>query len=119
MGELESDRERKRERDKEKHKDRQLQKERGKSLGYLIVILLFPAVAVITCGIGLHGHSGDEVLHSVVAQVVADRAKIQQVPVRGPQTTITLLEKGFQKGSSAFPIGEPFLVPNITFFGSR
>uniref|UniRef100_A0A4W5NR14 Zinc finger protein 521 n=1 Tax=Hucho hucho TaxID=62062 RepID=A0A4W5NR14_9TELE len=33
--------------------------------------------------------------------------------------TSTLLEKGFQKGSAAVLIGEPFLVPDRSCFGSR
>lgn len=43
---------------------------------HLVLILLLPAVAVVTLGIGFHGHGGEEVLHGVVAQVITDGAKL-------------------------------------------
>lgn len=43
---------------------------------HLVLVLLLPAVALVTLGIGFHGHGGEEVLHGVVAQVVTDRAKL-------------------------------------------
>lgn len=43
---------------------------------HLVLLLLFPAVAVITLGVGLHGHGGEEVLHGVVAQIITDGPKL-------------------------------------------
>lgn len=42
--------------------------------------LPLPAVAILALWIGLHGHAGEEILHGVVAQVVADCPKAQEVP---------------------------------------
>lgn len=53
----------------------------------LVLLLLLPAVAVITLGVGFHGHGGEEVLHGVVAQIITDTSKLQQKPER--QTAVT------------------------------
>lgn len=49
---------------------------------HLVLLLLLPAVAVITLGVGFHGHAGEEVLHGVVAQIITDSSKLQQIPER-------------------------------------
>lgn len=43
---------------------------------HLVLLLLLPAVAVITLGVGFHGHGGEEVLHGVVAQIITDTSKL-------------------------------------------
>ena len=53
-----------------------------KTSTHLVLFLLCPAVAVVTLGVGLHGHGGEEVLHGVVAKIITDRAKLQQIPER-------------------------------------
>jgi len=47
---------------------------------HLVLILLSPAVAIVTLGVGFHGHGGEEVLHGIVAKIVTDSSKFQQVP---------------------------------------
>lgn len=37
-------------------------------------------MAVVALRVGLHGHAGEEVLHGVVAQVITDAPKLQQIP---------------------------------------
>lgn len=43
---------------------------------HLVLLLLLPAVAVITLGVGFHGHGREEVLHGVVAQIITDSSKL-------------------------------------------
>lgn len=43
---------------------------------HLVLLLLLPAVTVITLGVGFHGHGGEEVLHGVVAQIITDSPKL-------------------------------------------
>lgn len=43
---------------------------------HLVLLLLSPAEAVVTLGVGFHGHGGEEVLHGVVAKIITDSAKL-------------------------------------------
>lgn len=43
---------------------------------HCILLLLSPAVAVITLGVGFHGHGGEEILHGVVAKIITDTPKL-------------------------------------------
>ena len=47
---------------------------------HLVLLLLYPAVAVVTLRVGFHGHGGEEVLHGVVAEIMTDSPKLQQIP---------------------------------------
>lgn len=49
---------------------------------YLVLFLLPPAVAVVTLGVGLHGHGREKVLHGIVAKIMAYCAKLQQISKR-------------------------------------
>lgn len=43
---------------------------------HLVLLLLFPTVAIVTLGVGFHGHGGEEVLHGVVAQIITDSSEL-------------------------------------------
>lgn len=52
---------------------------KGSVRTYRVLLLLSPAVTVVTLRVGLHGHGGEEILHCIVAQIVTDLSKLQQV----------------------------------------
>lgn len=72
----------------------------------LELLLLPPAVSVVTLGVGLHGHSRKEVLHGVVAEVITDGAELQQIPV-GHRTEVRYFLKSLL--SSVIIVGTDFL----------
>lgn len=47
---------------------------------HFVLLLLPPAVSVITLGVGFHGHRWEKVLHGVIAQVKAHRPEPEQIP---------------------------------------
>lgn len=49
---------------------------------HLVLLLLSPAVTVITLGVSFHCHGREEVLHGIVAKIITNSTKLQKISGR-------------------------------------